>query len=92
MTTLGKYEIASTRNPKNPLLHRLRIRLNGVLVGECFPALTDPDMIGHSDPRKFVAQYPLSKARKVLVKQLLQNNISLADVEMLTAMPERKTK
>ena len=70
---------------------RLRIRKDGVLVAECHPAITDPDRIGHSSPYRFVLQYPMSQARKIVESQLLENGVSVEDVAMLLSPPLGKT-
>jgi hypothetical protein len=84
MATIGNFKTSSTRGKSN-MLHVARIRRNGELVAETFPAQLDPDKRGQSDPLHFIRQFPQSKSRRHFVEQLRLNGVSDEEIkEILT--------
>jgi hypothetical protein len=86
MATIGNFKTSSTRG-KSPELHVCRVRRGIELVAEVRPYGLDPDKRGHSDPYRFIQQFPASASRREFVKQLAENGVSAEEIRMLLDGP-----
>jgi hypothetical protein len=87
MPTVGNYRVSSN-NPREQSEHHqhctgsCRVKLFGVIL-----ASVD---VPHSDPLTWMRRRPQDAYRKELVRQLLENNVSVADIAMIMELPDSK--
>lgn len=87
MPIIGNYRVSSN-NPRVESGHHkecmgtCRVKLHGVILASV--------ELPHSDPLTWMRRRPQDASRKELERQLLENNVSVADVAMIMTLPDSK--